>query len=246
MFFFIVLVVLLLIYSWFQNRFKYWDKRGVRSVPGKIPLGSIGGMGTTMHSCDLMKRMYDEHKGKGPGVGLYMFAQPGFLITEPDLVKEVLVKNFESFDSRGIYFNDEVDPLSKNLFFTRGQYWKDLRVKLSPTFTSGKIKFMFETVSKVCDGMINFMEPLASKSGEIEVKEILSAFTTEVITSVALGVETKCLGNPDNKFKKAAEMLSSKMDDRKILVHELFSEALFEIRLESTSKGNDRVLHWSY
>lgn len=200
---------MILIYFWFLKKFSYWNERGVPSIPGKIPFGSIGEMGRKVHTSDLFKKMYDEHKGKGPGVGLYFMTQPVFLITEPDLVKEVLVRNFESFYDRGIYHNEKVDPLSNNLFFTKGQHWRDLRVKLSPTFTSGKIKMMFDTVSKVCDRMIEYLDPPASNSQEIEIKEVLTAFTTEVISSVAFGVETKCLGNPDNNFKKVAEMVSN-------------------------------------
>jgi cytochrome P450 family 6 len=54
-----------------------------------------------------------------------------------------------------------------------------MRSKLSPTFTSGKIKMMYGTVSKVCDGMIDYLKPTADEGGMIEVKEVLASFTTE-------------------------------------------------------------------
>ena len=54
-----------------------------------------------------------------------------------------------------------------------------MRAKLSPTFTSGKMKMMFETVSKVSDGMIDYLKPTADEEGCIEMKEVLSSFTTE-------------------------------------------------------------------
>lgn len=54
-----------------------------------------------------------------------------------------------------------------------------MRTKLSPTFTSGKMKMMFGTLSKVCDGMIDYLKPFADNSESIEMKEVLSSFTTE-------------------------------------------------------------------
>lgn len=94
---------------------------------------------------------------------------------------------------------------SGHLFSLSGQKWKELRGKLSPTFTSGKMKMMFDSVSTVCDRMIEFIKPDAQKNGSVEMKEILSSFTTEVISSVAFGLETKCLGNRGNQFRKVAD-----------------------------------------
>lgn len=54
-----------------------------------------------------------------------------------------------------------------------------MRTKLSPTFTSGKMKMMFGSVSEVCDRMIDYLKPTADENGIIEMKEVLSSFTTE-------------------------------------------------------------------
>lgn len=204
MIFFYLGIVLLVIYLWFRKKFSFWDKHGFPSIPGKFPLGSVGDMGFKSHSSDLMKKFYDKHKGKAPAVGMYFMTQPVLLPLEPELVKDILVRNFESFSDRGFYLNEKDDPLSAHLFALSGQKWKDLRTKLSPTFTSGKMKMMFGTVSNVCDGMIEYIRTVTTVSTNIEMKEILSSFTTEVISSVAFGLETKCLGNPKNEFRKMA------------------------------------------
>lgn len=200
-----IIVVILLIYFYFKKKFSFWDKSGFPSIPGKFPMGSVSEMGFSVHASDLLKRFYDQHKGKAPGVGMYFMTQPAFMPTEPELVKDILVRHFETFHDRGFYYNEKDDPLSGHLFFTSGQKWKDLRAKLSPTFTSGKIKGMFETVSTVCDRMIDFIEPSAGNSEGLEMKEILSSFTTEVISSAAFGIETNCLGNPTNEFRTMAK-----------------------------------------
>lgn len=64
-------------------------------------------------------------------------------------------------------------------FALEGKQWKDLRAKLTPTFTSGKMKMMFGTVSKICDGMIDYLKPTGENGGIMEMKEVLSSFTTE-------------------------------------------------------------------
>lgn len=78
-------------------------------------MGSVGEMGFKVHSSDLLKKIYDENKEKAPGVGLYFMTQPVLLPTDPELVKDILVRNFESFHDRGFYFNEKDDPLSGHL-----------------------------------------------------------------------------------------------------------------------------------
>lgn len=157
--FFLILLALLLTYFWYKKKYSFWSKLGFPSIPGKIPLGISGEMSISLHSSVLLKRFYDENKGKAPGVGMYMMTRPVLLTTEPELVKDILVTHFEFFHDRGIVFNEKDDPLSANLFMLSGQKWKDLRKKMGPTFTSGKMKMMFGTVSSICDRVVAFVKP---------------------------------------------------------------------------------------
>lgn len=155
-----------------------------------------------MHTSEFFKREYDRFKNQTPAFGIFFMSRPTLVITDPDLVKDILVKSFESFHDHGFYVNEKADPLSKNLFFSNGQQWKELRAKLSPTFTSGRMKLMFPIVTTKADRMIDYLMPFVEKDGSIEMKEILSSYTTESIASVAFGLETECLGNPNSPFRK--------------------------------------------
>jgi cytochrome P450 len=69
------------------------------------------------------------------------------LIRDVGLVKNILVKDSQSFMDRVISVDEELDPLlSSSLFVIKGQRWRHLRTNLSPVFTSGKMKKMFYLV----------------------------------------------------------------------------------------------------
>lgn len=76
-----------------------------------------------------------------------------------------------------------------------------MRAKLTPTFTSGKMKMMFETVLNICDEMINHLNK-NEISVEIEMKDVLARFTTDVIGNVAFGLDMNSMTNPNSMFRK--------------------------------------------
>jgi cytochrome P450 family 6 len=70
------------------------------------------------------------------------------------------------------------------LFNLDNPKWKSLRVKLTPTFTSGKMKMMFGTVRDVGEKLVKTLDGESSVALDniIEIKDIASRFTTDVIS----------------------------------------------------------------
>lgn len=79
-----------------------------------------------------------------------------------------------------MYFNEKDDPLSANLFSIEGPQWKVLRAKLTPTFSSGKIKTMFNTLLECGDTLKATVENYVATTS-LDIKEVLSCFATDVI-----------------------------------------------------------------
>ncbi|KAL7026332.1 hypothetical protein ACKWTF_013865 [Chironomus riparius] len=91
----------------------------------------------------------------------------------------------------------------KNLFTSGGKEWKELRDKLSPLFTPCQTKMMFPILTETADGMIEYLKEPNTNREIIEIKEMFSSFTTEVVANVAFGLDIKCIGHPENEFRKA-------------------------------------------
>lgn len=110
---------------------------------------------------------YKEHRA----FGIYVFFKPNLIITDPDLIRMVLTKKFRNFHDRGVFYNEKIDPLTGHLFALPGKKWRNLRIKLTPTFTSGKIKQMF-TIIKMCgDEFVKNLENVAQTGDSIEIKD---------------------------------------------------------------------------
>lgn len=90
---------------------------------------------------------------------------------------------------------------SGHLVNLKGSNWKNLRAKLTPTFTSGKMKMMFPIMVDCGLQMQKFLLKYAESEEVIEFKEIFARFTTDIISSCAFGIETNCIGNPNAEFR---------------------------------------------
>jgi cytochrome P450 family 6 len=140
----------------------------------------------------LTKDFYTSLEGHRYG-GMYIISRPLLFLRDPDLIKDVLVKDFATFHDRGVYMNEEIEPLSEHSFSLPGKRWRNLRVKLAPTFAYGKMKMMFQKLVECGDELKLCLENIAGRGEVIEVKDILARFSTDVISSCAFGVQCNCL-----------------------------------------------------
>ncbi|XP_050299545.1 probable cytochrome P450 6a21 isoform X2 [Anthonomus grandis grandis] len=146
---------------------------------------------------------YNEFKKRGYKIGgIWSWATPALILIDTDIIKDVLLKDFNFFVDRDFFHNPKYDPKNESIFVAEKEEWKNLRQKLTPVFTSAKMKMMFKTVVKCSDQMLEVMNNAFIKGDDIEVKEIAALFTTDVIGCIAFGLEFESFKDPDTKFRK--------------------------------------------
>ncbi|XP_037953641.1 probable cytochrome P450 6a21 [Teleopsis dalmanni] len=179
-----------------KKRLNYWQSRGIACEEPHFIFGNLHGIRKTRSFNDVWTHYYQKFKGTGPFAGFYWFQKPAVFVLDTTLAKNILIKDFAKFTDRGFYSNEKDDPLTGQLFLLDGHKWRRMRNKLSPTFTSGKMKFMFPTVVKVGEEFINVFGGMVNKSAVIEVKELLARFTMDVIGTCAFGIDCCSLRDP--------------------------------------------------
>lgn len=75
-----------------------------------------------------------------PYIGYYKFLQPAIVLRDPDLIKDVLIKDCSSFHANDIHLDKKHDPLlATNPFLTTDEDWKRGRSILVPIFSANKV-----------------------------------------------------------------------------------------------------------
>nr|XP_003701310.1 PREDICTED: cytochrome P450 6k1-like [Megachile rotundata] len=193
------------LYYLLTRNYKYWAKRGVMEIPRTPLLGNFGDcmLGRTSPS-EYLQGLYNKSKGL-PYMGFYIFNKPYFLARDPNLVKHILVKDFNIFGDRHGTADDTHDRLGyANLFLIKNPEWKMLRTKLTPIFTTGKLKRMFDLMLLIAKDLEQHLDArnLEGDGKTIELKDLCANFTTDMIASTAFGLRVKSLEDPKAQFRE--------------------------------------------
>lgn len=181
----------------------YWTRLGFIQPPSSFFVGNAWPLITQRSSVgEFFQNIYNHHKSDKV-VGVYLSYKPVLVITDPKLVQDILVKDFSSFHDRPTPVDEENDPLSGHLFSLSGKKWKHLREKLTPMFTQRRVKGMFPIVRRCARVLERYlMKNLKNGVNVLEFRELSARYNTNVISSVAFGIDNDCINEPDHIFRK--------------------------------------------
>lgn len=81
-------------------------------------------------------------------VGIFKIRKPAILVRDPELIKDMLIKNFSHFHDNDIEIDEAEDPImAKNPFCLRGHKWKVVRGQVSANITTGKVWSLLHVIS---------------------------------------------------------------------------------------------------
>ncbi|XP_043516515.1 probable cytochrome P450 6a14 isoform X1 [Frieseomelitta varia] len=211
-----VVAVCLAIYYYYQSKYEFWRARGVPGPKPRIYIGNFIDVLTKKRAiCTIVKDLYDEFK-KEPIFGIYEGTTPVLVINDLDAIKDVLIRDFSVFVDRGFHVFTEADPLSQHLFLLEPKRWRPLRVKLSPIFTSGKLKEMFPLVVECAGNLEKYLDKVTKDGTPVECRDLAAKFTIDVIGSCVFGISAHALEDENSEFRKMGKRISTSSTKQRV------------------------------
>lgn len=128
--------------------------------------------------------------------------KPTYVIEDPELVKQICVKEFDSFVNHIEITNSGDDPLfTKALVALRDNEWREMRSSLSPVFTGNKIRIMYDLVRECAETFVSYCKngiQINDGGFEIDAKDLCEKSSVDVISACAFGVKVDSLNDPNN------------------------------------------------
>ncbi|XP_046391290.1 cytochrome P450 9e2-like [Ischnura elegans] len=223
-------IAIWLLYKYYTNNHDVWKNKG---IPYLKPLIFFGNIKDRMLFRKSFHEFYLELYNKlrmHPVGGMFEGRRAKLILIDPDLIKQVLVRDFDHFTDRPMITMRVQDPYTANLLLAlKGRKWKVVRSLMTPAFTSGKIKAMVHMVDIVALQFVKYLNKLNKtvdkventdqvneendngissnednskpQSGrEMEMKELFGRYTFDVISSCAFGVQCDSLLQPEAEF----------------------------------------------
>lgn len=197
----IIAAIAIMLYYCGVKPMKYWKERGVKQTSKVWIAGDNWRVLLKLESfAEMVERVYKAI----PGVrylGAYQFTLPTLILKDPDLIKQICIRDFDHFVDHRSFVTEESDPLfGKNLFSLKGQRWRTMRPILSPSFTSSKMKVMFMLMSECAESLSGYFLKKEQEILDVDMEDIFTRFANDVIATTAFGIKTDSLEDQTNEF----------------------------------------------
>ncbi|XP_072144240.1 cytochrome P450 3A8-like [Dermacentor andersoni] len=131
------------------------------------------------------------------------------MVGEPELVKQMLVKDFPLLcNRRPLQF---FDPILDNMMtIAPVERWRKIRPSASPAFTTGKLRRMNELIQACAEITPEHLKNAAQQKKDIDVKQFYGHYALDVIAKCAFGTKLDSHTDATNEFvTKARKAFSS-------------------------------------
>ncbi|XP_072931638.1 probable cytochrome P450 9f2 [Epargyreus clarus] len=185
---------------------KKFDDAGIKYKPG-IPV-----FGNTYKSSLVKRHIFeeiDEVYRAFPDekyVGYIEATTPILIIRDPELIKNITVKDFDHFADHKPFFPEDIEPLfGSSLIMMKGDKWRDMRTTLSPAFTSSKMRLMMPFMTEISNNLIQYLN--AHLNEDVDIGDLMRRYTNDVIASAAFGLQVDSLKEKENDFYKLGQAM---------------------------------------
>ncbi|XP_014244761.1 cytochrome P450 6B1-like [Cimex lectularius] len=261
----VAIMLSMLVYRYIRLKRKelYWKEKEVGFCKAEY---FLSGLLQLIKNQPILETWYNQYK-EFPNhkfVAVENLNKTMLMARDPEFVKKIAINDFQYFVDHGEYKSDKGTLINLGLFSLTGNEWRGFRAKLSPTFTTGKLKSMFVEMEPCCDALLHNIGKTC-ENPDYDIRDDIMTYAMDVSASVIFGIE---LRNKElrekykktfsqlfdsstirlfiysilSKFPRLTKMLNLKIVERKM--EEFFKDIIkqtFEQRKANNTHRNDYV-----
>uniref|UniRef100_A0A2K6GST8 Thromboxane-A synthase n=1 Tax=Propithecus coquereli TaxID=379532 RepID=A0A2K6GST8_PROCO len=167
-------VMLLALLKWYStSAFSRLEKLGIRHPKPSPFIGNL-----TLFRQGFWESQLELRRLYGPLCGYYLGRRMFIVISEPDMIKQVLVENFSNFTNR-MASGLEFEPVANSVLFLRDKRWEEVRGVLTAAFSPEKLNEL---------GLSNIQERIQRHVGAHEAPQRMSPAQASLLSGSCMNV----------------------------------------------------------
>ncbi|XP_015783977.2 cytochrome P450 3A28-like [Tetranychus urticae] len=194
MFFWFILLFIFYLLIYYRQKHGYWKKFGLK---GPLPVPFLGTsyvyLRRPLHvvETELIQKY-------GQIVGMFEGAKPTLLVSDPEFIKTIALKEFHSFP-QSFTFSSYKHPLEQ-LFpeLIWGSKWKHSRGQITQCFTVAKLRKAFPMIEKCSDMCVKSLADEIQRCDAIEMKSFWFKYYCDTIFQFCLNLDAHVYQSRDN------------------------------------------------
>lgn len=199
--------------------YSFFERRGIEYFAPSFPFGNLRCV--CLGHKNVIINIRDCHlKIKSTCAGFFIFSQPILMVRDRDLIEKILDTDFDHFTDRGTYRNMN-EPMSCNIFSMPGEKWHNMRQKVCPLYKMCKLKMIFPAIYEIGMSLQGYIGLLADTDTEnkVDIMDICERYFTDVIASIAFGIEVDSIRDPSVYFRKMGEKIANQSVSKRMLIY---------------------------
>lgn len=189
-----------------RKKLNYWNERDVPNTRPLTPLGDLINCITHRQNLfDLISQYYRTYKRKGyKYFGFYFTTGPVLLIIDNELIKKILVNDFDHFNDHGMYCDREKLYLSDNMLGVDVKKWKLLREMINYVTTPTKVNSVLPIADFYSKKFIKIVDDKVNES--LDIFDLSQRYSVDVSTNFFMGIDEESLTKNVPMMKYAHEI----------------------------------------
>lgn len=177
----VVFISLLLYYIvLLTRRYQYFSQRGIPTPPFRFLFGHL----KTLWNAASPHRLFENWAAQyGKIYGIYEGTRPIFMVSDPDFLQEVFVKQFSVFHARK---STILDDSAHDIVFSSGATWRRQRHVINPTFTAAKMKAMSPLINACINDLMRKLPAHVENGEEFNIYSYYKRMTMDVICKLTI------------------------------------------------------------
>lgn len=183
------IIVFVLIYIHIDNlkkKFSYFQDKGLSNPKPIVIFGNV----LTILFSNIVSVRRQWHLNHGKVYGYFWLNDKRLCVADAEVLRQICIKDFDIFvnNQLSIFSNKYQDKFLTHL---KDDHWRRVRALMSPTFSSAKIRRMYQLLDECSDHIADHFFQHSSRENlqGINVKDIFHLYTIDAIATCCYGIK---------------------------------------------------------